>query len=320
MQVGVTTEKKPSGKDSVLITDPSETDISGYFTSDDEEYSIGDVVIDGKHYVAVGTNRIVMISTSASKVYNGTPLTNGTTPVIVTGEILEGDGFDYTFNGSVTNVGLSTNDFTYTPKAGNRTEYVVTQKFGVLTVNPYAGDAQRPDIDDLQGLFEDLIVDYPGIHVAVWMEISQDVPQEDIDAFQPYLGEEAESIFYQATLWQEIGEAEAEDIGDSNDVAIGVTCDFDFGGTKEVHVYRLHGGDVSELTTYGTDGEFIVLDETSGQIIVKAKKYSTFCITWENKSTPSTGDNTHLWLYLAIATLSLVGAVSLIVIRRKRRG
>ena len=320
MQVGVTTEKKPSGKDSVLITDSSETDISGYFTSDTEEYSIGDVVIDGKHYVALGTNQIVMISTSASKVYNGTPLTNGTTPVIVTGEILEGDGFDYTFNGSVTNVGLSTNDFTYTPKADNRTEYVVTQKFGVLTVNPYAGDAQRPDIDDLQGLFEDLIVKNPGTHVAVWMEISQDVPQEDIDAFQPYLGEEAESIFYQATLWQEIGEAEAEDIGDSNDVAIGVTCDFDFGGTKEVHVYRLHGGDVSELTTYGTDGEFIVLDETSGQIIVKAKKYSTFCITWENKSTPSTGDNTHLWLYLAIATLSLVGAVSLIVIRRKRRG
>ena len=80
--------------------------------------------------------KVDVISGSATKVYDGTALTNNT--VTVNPQLAEGDEFTYTFTKSQTEVGSTTNDFDIAE--GNAqtklTNYDITKAFGTLTVEP----------------------------------------------------------------------------------------------------------------------------------------------------------------------------------------
>lgn len=79
---------------------------------------------------------ITLTSASASKEYDGTPLTNN--DVSVTSELgfVGEDGFTADVTGSQTMVGSSANSFTYQLTEGtNANNYTITRDFGTLTVN-----------------------------------------------------------------------------------------------------------------------------------------------------------------------------------------
>ncbi len=92
------------------------------------EYTI--VTQDGT--LAVVPCSVVMVSDSATKVYDGTPLTaSGVTAY----GFVAGEGATYTVTGSQTAVGTSENTFTYTFNANTAaSNYTVTQEYGSLTV------------------------------------------------------------------------------------------------------------------------------------------------------------------------------------------
>ena len=77
---------------------------------------------------------VTLTSDTASKEYDGTPLTNDT---ITEGDdgFVEGEGATYTVTGYQTDVGESANEFTYTLKDGTTaSNYNITTKFGKLTI------------------------------------------------------------------------------------------------------------------------------------------------------------------------------------------
>ena len=75
---------------------------------------------------------VLMTSPSASKPYDGNPLTAHTMTIL---GFVKGEGANVTVTGSQTLVGKSDNTFTYTLKDGTKAEnYVITTEFGKLTV------------------------------------------------------------------------------------------------------------------------------------------------------------------------------------------
>ena len=97
------------------------------------------VVADGQLEI---TKRPVMLtSANLIKVYDGTPLKNGDTPVKeefgTEDAFPEGEGVTYTFKGSQTNAGSSKNMFTYAWNEGtNKDNYTIYQVEGDLVVTP----------------------------------------------------------------------------------------------------------------------------------------------------------------------------------------
>ena len=100
------------------------------------------VVADGQLEI---TKRPVMLtSANLIKVYDGTPLKNGDTPVKeefgTEDAFPEGEGVTYTFKGSQTNAGSSKNMFTYAWNEGtNKDNYTIYQVEGDLVVTPIDG-------------------------------------------------------------------------------------------------------------------------------------------------------------------------------------
>lgn len=100
------------------------------------------VVADGQLEI---TKRPVMLtSANLIKVYDGTPLTNGDTPVKeefgTEDAFPKGEGVTYTFKGSQTNAGSSKNTFTYAWNEGtNKDNYTIYQVEGDLVVTPIDG-------------------------------------------------------------------------------------------------------------------------------------------------------------------------------------
>lgn len=100
------------------------------------------VVADGQLEI---TKRPVMLtSADLIKVYDGTPLTNGDTPVKeefgTEDAFPEGEGVTYTFKGSQTNAGSSKNTFTYAwNEDTNKDNYTIYQVEGDLVVTPIDG-------------------------------------------------------------------------------------------------------------------------------------------------------------------------------------
>ncbi len=86
----------------------------------------------------IAKRSVTLSSASASKIYDGTPLTSG--DVAVSGDgFAEGEGVACSVAGAITDAGSAENAFTYVlnpnTKAGN---YSVTKAPGTLTVNPVA--------------------------------------------------------------------------------------------------------------------------------------------------------------------------------------
>lgn len=95
-----------------------------------------EVVTDGS--LTISKRPVTLTSADLTKVYDGTVLTNGDTPVTVGGDgFADGEGATYDFTGSQTDVGKSENTFTYTPKEGtNPDNYAITTEYGTLEVTP----------------------------------------------------------------------------------------------------------------------------------------------------------------------------------------
>lgn len=117
----------------------SGTDVGEY----DVEFSGSAVGAHNKLYIVTAVNpgkltinkrSVTLTSETASKAYDGTPLTRPN--VKVTGDgFVEGEGATYNVTGTITNVGTTDNTFTYTLKDGTKaTNYTITKKEGKLTI------------------------------------------------------------------------------------------------------------------------------------------------------------------------------------------
>ena len=100
------------------------------------------VVADGQ--LEITKRPVVLTSADLTKVYDGTALTNGDTPVKeefgTEDAFPKGEGVTYTFKGSQTNAGSSKNTFTYAWNEGtNKDNYTIYQVEGDLVVTPIDG-------------------------------------------------------------------------------------------------------------------------------------------------------------------------------------
>lgn len=98
-----------------------------------------EVVTDGS--LTISKRNVTLTSADLTKVYDGTALTNGNTPVKeefgTEKAFPDGEGLDYTFTGSQTVVGSSDNKFTYKPNTNTKlTNYEITKTEGTLEVTP----------------------------------------------------------------------------------------------------------------------------------------------------------------------------------------
>ena len=123
---GSATNVGDEGKNVVksYVVKRGETDVT-------KNYTFGNS-IDGK--LTINPRKVTLTSETASKEYDGKPLTK---PVVtVTGDgFVTGEGATYTFTGSQTVVGSSANAFTYTLNEGtNAGNYEVAKTEGMLTV------------------------------------------------------------------------------------------------------------------------------------------------------------------------------------------
>ena len=119
---------KPSYKD-VKTANNGKYDIKVKVSSGEES-----VILDS--YVKIVPRSIKMISGSASKEYDGTPLTKK--DVTESGDgFVKGEGATYDVTGTITNVGSTANEFTYTLSEGTKAKnYEITTEEGTLEVTP----------------------------------------------------------------------------------------------------------------------------------------------------------------------------------------
>lgn len=91
-------------------------------------------VTDGS--LTINPRKVTLTSGGGEKVYDGTPLTNGTVTVGGDG-FAEGEGAAYNVTGSQTDAGFSDNTFTYTLNANTKaSNYTIESELGKLTVTP----------------------------------------------------------------------------------------------------------------------------------------------------------------------------------------
>ena len=147
---------------------------------------------------------VTLTSATASKVYDGTPLTNSTvTPV----GFISGEGATYDVTGSQTTVGSSANAFTYTLNENTKaSNYTITKVEGTLTVvkqsiNPGDPTDPQPDPDDPDGpvdpdqpVYNGATVDSPENVVyngkdQKWVPTVKDANGKDIEVNVEYTGD-----------------------------------------------------------------------------------------------------------------------------------
>ena len=88
----------------------------------------------GTQKVTINRRPVTLTSATAEKVYDGTPLTDGTVTVSEMG-FAQGEGVDYSVTGSQLHKGFSTNAFTYTLHENTLEEnYLIKTVSGTLTV------------------------------------------------------------------------------------------------------------------------------------------------------------------------------------------
>ena len=104
-----------------IVTDADGNDVTDQF-----------VVSTMSGILRIKTRGVLLVSASASKPYDGNPLTSHTMTIL---GFVKDEGANVTVTGSQTLVGTSDNTFTYTLKDGTKAEnYVITTEFGKLTV------------------------------------------------------------------------------------------------------------------------------------------------------------------------------------------
>ena len=127
-----------SGNATIKGTDAGTYDMelkSGDFKNTNSNFSkVKFVIEDGQ--LEIGKRTVKLTSASASKEYDGTPLTKK--DVAVSGDgFVKGEGATYDVTGTITNVGKVDNKFTYTLNEGTEAKnYEITTEEGTLEVTP----------------------------------------------------------------------------------------------------------------------------------------------------------------------------------------
>ncbi len=127
--------KKSSGTDAG--TYPMGWEAADFENTNTNFSNVTFVVTDGQ--LVINPLPVVLTSASDKKVYDGKPLTNHTVTEMFGTEspFPNGEGLEYDFTGSQTDVGKSANTFTY--KANEKTKltnYAITTEYGTLEVTP----------------------------------------------------------------------------------------------------------------------------------------------------------------------------------------
>ena len=130
-------------------------------------------------------------------------------------------------------------------------------------------------------------------HVTVMMNVTKqekttasDKIKTEIDAIEKVINDiSRETVFVTIDLKKQADdETTATAITDTGDVLLEIIVPFDLEGKKSVKVYRYHGSAVDELReTANADGEKIELDREKNQIMIHAKKFSTYAISASEK-------------------------------------
>ena len=136
----------------VIIGSGSEFRNAGDYTFSVDVSQYGDnYSISGEESVdaSMGKRPVILTSASGEKVYDGTPLTNGTVTVSGNG-FVTGEGATYDVTGSQTAAGSSVNTFTYSLKEGTlESNYLITQVEGTLEVTERTLNLTWSDIKGL---------------------------------------------------------------------------------------------------------------------------------------------------------------------------
>ena len=119
--------------------------------------------------LTINKRSVTLTSESASKVYDGMPLTKH--EVKVTGDgFADGEGATYNVTGTITNVGTTDNTFTYTLNEGTKaTNYTITKTEGTLTITE--ASAPTPGTFD----FNDVIPDDGKVTPAITKTVKGNV-------------------------------------------------------------------------------------------------------------------------------------------------
>ena len=128
-----------------------------------EKYNVNPEIKTGEDIIGwlhVREREVTMLSDSASKQYDGTPLTAkhvSETEYVVDKNsnkgFVPGEGADYDITGSLVGSATETqsvrNDYTYTLKSNTKaSNYIITQEYGTLTVTPLGGGDNPPSDPD----------------------------------------------------------------------------------------------------------------------------------------------------------------------------
>lgn len=113
------------------------------FTNTNTNFTNVEFVVEEDGKLTIEKRNVTLTSGSASKEYDGTPLTNKT--VSVTGDgFVTGEGATYDVTGTITNVAdnkLNNNTFTYTLSEGTTAgNYVIEIMYGTLKITPVAAE------------------------------------------------------------------------------------------------------------------------------------------------------------------------------------
>ena len=139
---GEVTEIKATGS----VKDVSEGEVTNAITfTKGEKFNEDNYAIEkNEGKLSITPREVKLTSANLIKVYDGTPLKNGDTPVKeefgTEDAFPDGEGVTYTFKGSQTNAGSSKNMFTYAWNEGtNKDNYTIYQVEGDLVVTPIDG-------------------------------------------------------------------------------------------------------------------------------------------------------------------------------------
>ena len=139
---GEVTELKATGS----VTNVSEGEVTNAITyTEGENFKADNYAIEkDEGELSISKRSVKLTSADLKKVYDGTPLTNGNTPVKeefgTEKAFPDGEGVTYTFTGSQTDAGSSKNMFTYVWNEGTKADnYTIAQIEGDLVVTPIDG-------------------------------------------------------------------------------------------------------------------------------------------------------------------------------------
>ena len=260
-------------------TDVGEYDVefSGSAVGAHNELYIVTAVNPGK--LTITPRKVTLTSASASKVYDGTALTND--KVTVGGDgFVKDEGATYNVTGTITNVGTTDNTFTYTLKDGTKaTNYTITKKEGKLEITE--ASAPTPGTFD----FNDVVYGDGKVTPAITKTVKGNVGRNFKESFEVTVKPKSDNAKNTMTTASYTGEAKVTYSGLKDIAFLFDTNDkltFRNEGKYIYTVREIPGGTsrMSYDTTEYTLTIEVVLDENANTYQVKSWQFTAG--NWES--------------------------------------